>query len=348
MLDYKNIVKNQYSSVNEDEPASNQDEAFERNYEIRDASYALIPHPPIDWIVEQLISEGSVNLFYGEPGVKKTFSLLPMGVCVALGKPWLGINTTACNVLIIDEESGDRRLALRLDASLRGEFGDEATPILYVSLVGFNLDKKIDAIELQELIDNTNAGLVIIDTLADIMEGDENSKQDVQPVFSTLRKVTELTGSAIVVIHHSNKKSGYRGSSAIKGALDLMIKIESEEGSNWIEFKCEKSRDTMVTTFYATAHWSGDQFYLEAAEPQEKVKPLSKSQSYVLRYLTQHGPSSIPDIQSAAYSCSANAARNAVFNLVELGKIYRTNPEEKGRGVVAVYATTKKDQENEE
>ena len=31
-------------------------------------------------------------------------------------------------------------------------------------------------------------------------------------------------------------------------------------------------------------------------------------------------------------------AQNAVYSLVEMGKIYRTNPEEKGRGVIAVYA----------
>ena len=87
-------------------------EDFPERYVIRDASYALAPLPPIEWIIDQLISEGSVNLFYGEPGSKKTYSLLSLGVCVALGKSWLRFDTSQQDVLIIDEESGERRLAL--------------------------------------------------------------------------------------------------------------------------------------------------------------------------------------------------------------------------------------------
>jgi hypothetical protein len=64
---------------------------------------------------------------------------------------------------------------------------------------------------------------------------------------------------------------------------------------------------------------------------------MSKSQSYVIRYLTEHGASSLPDIIGAADSCSPNAARQAVYLLVDDGRVYRINPNDMGRGTEAIY-----------
>lgn len=346
MLDFKQIIESQQSSHIEGE-ITPEPEKYLQRYAIRNASYALSPHPPIEWIVEQLISEGSVNLFYGDPGTKKTYSMLSLAVCVALGKSWLGYVTKPRQVLIIDEESGDRRFALRLGATIRGELGDESTPIQFVCLAGFRLDNKIDVIELQELIEKTGAGMVIIDALADVMEGDENSKQDTQPVFTALRRIAETTNAAIIVIHHSNKKGGYRGSSAIKGALDLMVKIESEEGSHLISFTSEKTRDIEAVRFAGEATWTEDQFFLIEFELSDKPKKRNKSKKYVIRYLSEHGVSPLQTIMDASDSCSSNAARQAVYSLVEDGEVYRTNPNESGRGVKALYDLTKNKDENE-
>jgi predicted ATP-dependent serine protease len=279
-------------------------------------------------------------MFYGEPGSKKTYSLLSMAVCVALGKSWLDFMVSPRTVLFVDEESGERRFTMRLAAAIRGEFGNEDIPLKFVNYPGFKLDSKDDPAELERLITDTGAGLVIIDALADVMDGDENSKKDTQPVFTALRKIADHTDAAIIVIHHSNKSGGYRGSSAIKGALDLMVKIESEEGSHTIIFKTEKSRDTAASKFAATATWSDDLFYLVSADVLDKPSRLSKSQKYVLRYLEEHGSTPLPEIMGAADACSPNAAKQAVYSLVDKEMVYRTNPEERGRGVEAVYALT--------
>jgi hypothetical protein len=316
-------------------------------YVIRNAAYALQPLQPIEYIIDKLISAGSVSLFYGESGSKKTYALLSMAVCVALGKPWLGFDVKPRKVLIVDEESGEKRLSLRLAATIRGELGDENIPLDFVSLASFKLDNKEDPKELEKLITDTGAGLVVIDALTDVMDGDENSKQDTQPVFTTLRRIAERTDAAMIIIHHSNRSGGYRGSSAIKGSLDLMVKITSDEGSEWVDFKSEKTRDVEAIKFSAVAAWTEDQFYLTPGEARA-TKALNKSQKYVIRYLTENGPSPMPDIMESADSCSANAARHAVYSLVDLGTVYRTNPRGNGRGAVAVYALTKEDPTNYE
>lgn len=311
---------------------------------VRNAEFALSPQPPIEWVIDQLIAEGSISIFYGEPGSKKTYSLLSLAVCVALGRPWLGYESNPRKVLIIDEESGERRLTIRIGAAIRGEFGREDTPIEFVSLAGFKLDKKTDAEELYKLIQDRDAGLTIIDALADVMDGDENSKQDTQPVFSNLRKIAEGTNSAIIVIHHSNKSGGYRGSSAIKGALDLMVKIESENDSNWVYFRSEKTRDTEGITLVGVATWTENQFYLSPADGSEKMQIKPKSQQFVIDYLSNNGDSAVSDITDNADICSPESARRAIYTLAAEKIIRRVNAG--GQGKEAIYALTNKETNN--
>jgi RecA-family ATPase len=316
-------------------PAGNQEP---QRFIIRNAAYALQPQLPMRYIVEKLIACGSVNLFYGEPGSKKTYVLISLGVNAAMGKNWIGFNIPQpVKVLIIDEDSGERRLTLRLGAAIRGEIGDETLPIEYVSLAQFKLDNPDDVTIVKALIESSGAQLVIIDALADVMDGDENSKEFVQPVFIALRKIAEQTDAAIIIIHHSNKVGGYRGSSAMKSKVDIMVKVTSEDGSDFINFETEKTRDVTAQKWSARATWTEDQFYLTAADTREKVKPLTDSQAYVMEFLAA-GPQSLPEIENSAQVCSGRTARGAVYSLAKMGKIYRTNPGETGHGAAAIYA----------
>ncbi|NMB68579.1 MAG: AAA family ATPase [Chloroflexi bacterium] len=304
---------------------------------VRRAADALAPQPEVDYILKGLITAGSVNIFYGEPGSKKTYALLSLAVCVASGLPWLDFGTDPRRVLIIDEESGERRMLRRLGEVLRGEGLGPETPVSFVSLAGFSLDDPNDAEILRALIESEGAGLVIIDALADTMTGDENSKQETQPVFNNLRRIAEATNCAVILIHHSNKAGGYRGSTAIKGSVDLMVRVESESGKNSITFTSEKSRDELPQTWGAVAAWIGDRFVLRPTEPEENVH-FSKAENYVMRFLEENGPSAKSVIKAGADICSERAAESAIYSLTGKRLIYRTNPNERGIGVEATYA----------
>lgn len=307
-------------------------------YTIKTAADALEPQPPIDFLLDKVISSNSVNIVYGEPGSGKSYALLSMAVCIANGLPWLGLNTKPTRCLIIDEESGDHRLSRRLGECLRGENAGTETPIDYISLAGFMFDNPADAVELQTIIRSQESGLVIIDALADVMAGDENSKQDVQPVFNHLRKITENTGAAIILIHHSNKSGGYRGSSAIKGAIECMIQCEKSEDDNILHFKSEKNRDGETHKWNAIATWQDDTFTLRRSNA-EKAEFLPSGQEYVIRYLREHGPSSVNAIEGAADTCTAKSANLAIYALARAKQIYRTNPTNNKR-IQAIYALT--------
>ncbi len=305
-------------------------------YSIRKDTDAMKPQPPIDYIIDTLITNASINVFYGEPGSKKTYSTLSMAVCVANGKDWLGFKTKQSPVLIIDEESGEKRLSRRLNETIRGLDCDATGRISYICLAGFKLDNEDDAKIIESEIKNTKAKLVIFDALTDIMDGDENSKKDVQPVMSALRKMADNTDSSFIVIHHSNKIGGYRGSSAIKGSSDLMVQVSSDLNDNTINFKTEKNRDGNFLAWSADAVWEDDTFSLNPVY----VEKVSEREKHIISYLTEHGASLVSDIVNSSEIFKATQLKKAIYKLAKEKKIYRTNPED--GNLKAIYDLPKK------
>lgn len=309
-------------------------------YVLHYALEAMQPQEPIDWIIHELFSAGSVSLLVGEGGTKKTYSLLDAALCVATGKPWLDRPVSQGAVLIIDEESGDRRIKRRISEVMRGHGVDDMT-LAWVTLAQFNLTTKADIDEVDKLIVHTGAKLVIIDALADVALGaDENAVKDMQPLFMGLRGLAEQYQCAIVLIHHANKAGTYRGSSAIKGAVDALIMVESKRKSPTIEFVVVKGRDVDEFEFAAYAEFAKDTednstFRLHPTKPLDKLEHYSKSESYVLDYLREHGPTTLAVLKDKADRCTPNAARLAVYSLVQRGKVARMDAG--GPGDTALY-----------
>jgi len=309
-----------------------------RRYTVRNAAYALEPQPPIDYLVDRLIIPAGIHMFFGNPGAKKTYSLLSMSVCAALGKNWLGYTTRKAKVLWIDEESGEDHMARRLGEAIRGELGNENTPIEFVCLAGWQLDDKTDPEILRMLIEERQADIVIIDALADVMGGDENTVKDVRPVFLNLKRIADKTKAAIIVIHHSNKLGGYRGSSFILGNVDLMVHVKSEDGGQFIDFKTEKVRHGEKQTWSARAVWEDNEFYLQSEATKKHAESLSPSETFVIKYLKEHGDSTVSIIASNADVCSDVAAKRAVYTLANSGLTERKNP----GGKQSIYGLTEK------
>lgn len=322
--------------------AQPQAKAPKPRYRILSSGDHLQPHPPIEHIVDPFIEAGTVNVIFSEPGEGKTLSCLDLGVTVAKGeKEWLGFPIKKCNVLFIDEETGEPHLMRRMGEVLRGHDADQQTPIFSISYARFDLAKNCDSVELIRLINVTNAGLVIIDALSDIAPGrNENSTDEMKPVLTKLRDIAADTGAAIIVIHHANKQGGYRGASTIKADVDTMIKVEKE--NNTITFTSNKVRYGASRSFSALMNWFSldpKSFWLTASAHTPKSKrSFNKGQEYVLRYLLKNGKSVIDDITGNADTCSPETARKAVYALATSSLIERADAG--GRGSTAEYELT--------
>ncbi len=298
------------------------------------AADALGSLPPVTWVVDGLLPEASTSVVFGQPGSKKTWSCLDLAVCVALGKPWFDtLATTQGAVLLVDEESGPRRLLRRLGAVIRGHLGNAGVPIFATSLHGFNFFQPVagaTVADLKNLILQTQARLVVIDALADVMlGGDENAVKDAQKVFHALRQVAESTGAAILVIHHSTKANGgYRGSTAIAGAVDLLLEVTSKQGEANVTFETAKARDSEPQKHAAVGHWTPTEFWLSAGSTvaSSGAKPYTKAQRAVLSFLLgQPGSRGTNAEIGTATQYTSPVVRKAVAELCREGILKRVD-----------------------
>lgn len=299
------------------------------------AADALQPQPPTPWVVEDLLVAGGLSILFGESGAKKTWMALDLVCAVAGGQPWLGRTVMPTPVLIVDEESGRRRLAARLGDTLRGHDLDGITPIFATTMEAYNFTKPEDVNSVAAYISATGARLCVVDSLAATFGGaDENAVAEVQPIMSALRLVAERNECHVSLLHHANRLGAYRGSSALKAAVDLMLLVHSEQDSLDIKFTVEKSRDFESCTFGAKANWEPGRFWLS---PQTFTleESMPRSHAFVLRYLEEHSRATVKGIEEAADVCSSRTARNAVYTLATMGKIRRVNSG--GRGAEALY-----------
>lgn len=310
--------------------AEPEEETTRPRYILHWADEALGDIPPIDWVVDGLFARGSVSLICGNPKTKKTYTMLDCAVCVATGEPWLGRLTQAGTVLIIDEESGDRRLKRRLKKILHGHKLGMGVQVAHTSLEMFNLlSSPVDVQYIDSIMAQLSPVLVIVDALADVMPGgDENSVRDTHPVFQKLRVLAEKHNCAVCVIHHVGKGGTYRGSSAIAGAVDLLMMVDSEQNSTVIVFKGELPRDTEPFIFGAQILFDdmiGTVRLINYAVDPGQAQ-LSKSMRYVVDYLQVHGRRALlEDIASAAPNCTAATARRSVYLLVDKKMVRRAD-----------------------
>lgn len=204
--------------------------------------------PPINWLIDGLIPEEAITIMPGASGSFKTWLAMSMALSVANGTDFLDIFTTRqANVLIIDEESGERLYSERfklLDAP-------DDSSIYIMSMSNFIAKEKTIKDVVKECKEK-GVELVIIDSLVRINSGDENSSRDIAKLFALLRLFTREAIS-VLILHHNRKpgQNGYdassdmRGSSDIKAAVDVQLAVKRIGKSPSIQVERAKCRYEM-------------------------------------------------------------------------------------------------------
>lgn len=191
----------------------------------------LAKQPPGPYLVKGMLQRHSHAVMYGAPGEGKTFVALDLAYHVACGLPWQERRVHQGPVLYLAYE-GIGGLAKRA-AALGKKYEDAEVP-LYIVAADYNLrdvaGRKALAEDLAQLPEKPV--LVVIDTLARAMKGgDENSAQDMGALNDAVSALIQATGACVLLVHHSgkNKDNGARGSSALLGAIDTEIQVDSRQ-----------------------------------------------------------------------------------------------------------------------
>ena len=204
------------------------------------AELAALPKP--NWLIEGVVPASSFCVLFGEPGSGKTFVALSMALSVAADHSWCGKPTASGAVLYVAAE-GLYGLPTRVEA-YQTKHGLSAENIRYLGEAIDLLNQlHIEALLATLKAEGIEPVLIVLDTLARLMVGaDENIAKDMGLAIAGIDRLRQETRATVLVIHHTRKDGKTeRGSSALRGAADVMI--ESKETDRGVKFQCAKMKD---------------------------------------------------------------------------------------------------------
>lgn len=186
--------------------------------------------PPLRWIIPGEIPESSLCVIFGESGAGKSFVSIDYALRVAQTRRVVYIPT--------EGELGYRK---RVEAWCKHHRQPEGD--LHFILGAINLYDKRAFIPLLATIAELKPALVVIDTLAAASAGaDENSSRDMGLILRSCRDVILESDATVMLIHHVGKAGATeRGSSALRGNADVMIRVSPADDVVLIE--CSKTKD---------------------------------------------------------------------------------------------------------
>jgi hypothetical protein len=200
--------------------------------------------PAPSWLIEGILPANALGVLYGAPSVGKTFVALSIALSIAAGHHWCGKPTKSGSVLYVAAE-GAFGLRLRVPAYQR-RHGITAERIRFLG-EGFDLRQTAD---IQKLIStlkafNFHPDFIVLDTLARLIPGaDENSSKDMGEVIRAIDSLRREFTATVLLIHHTVKDGALeRGSGALRGAADVMIKCSAAGDRKLVSIKCDKMKD---------------------------------------------------------------------------------------------------------
>lgn len=192
------------------------------------------------WIFKGVMARGETSAWIAPPGGMKSALMAEASICAAGGVDWHGKrNKGAAGVVYFALERAD--LVLRRLQAHREQLSLNTMPIAVVSgMINLMTAKTVPAvvatIKEAEICFGAPAGLVIFDTFAKLIAaggGDEDRARDQGAVFANVQRVKEKADVHVALVGHTGKDEsrGARGSNAILGDADVMVKISGGDAA---------------------------------------------------------------------------------------------------------------------
>lgn len=204
------------------------------------------PLPPPDWILPDLMERGQFVCIYAPEGHGKSLVMQQqMGAAVAGRIVAGGELNPAATVLYLDQENNQRDLHGRYLAS--GFKHEELERLYYCFADGMPyLHTSAGARELIGLVLKYRPDVVVLDTFARFVEGEQNAPEAPNAFFKFVAKPLTDAGVTVVVLDHTAKDTKTRGpigSRAKTATPHLVWRMEKmEDDSETLLLTLEKDR----------------------------------------------------------------------------------------------------------
>jgi RecA-family ATPase len=209
------------------------------------ADFLKIPRDAEPWLIKPILPRGSwLNLFGKPKKARKSYLALGMAEAIANAKEtWLGFDVREAGPVLFFQADTPHDLWAQRIADIQQGGQHDFSNVWFSSLqtmpYPFNIFEHEEI--LAEMIAAVPGGpvLIVFDTARTMHTGDENSSQDMTLFMHALKRVAG--GMAKILITHDKKGGGHdskdgdgdssdlmegnRGSTAIAGAMDTVVKM---------------------------------------------------------------------------------------------------------------------------
>jgi hypothetical protein len=187
--------------------------------------------PAREYLLEGLIAVREFSVWWGPPKCGKSFLMLRLAYGMSQGLTMWGREATRCPVIYVAAE-GQGGLGSRLEA-LQAKHGPAPDFHLIAQSVDlFSPDADMDSLIAAAM--HIGAKMMVLDTLARVLVGgDENATRDMSAFVRNVDRLREEAKLHVAVVHHGGWEGTHaRGSIALIGAADLVVKVSKGDGRN--------------------------------------------------------------------------------------------------------------------
>jgi hypothetical protein len=188
---------------------------------------------PVAWLVDEYLERGATVIVFGDPAAFKTFVVLDLALHLAAGHDWHGQRVERGHTVAYICGEGERGIGRRIEGWCRHHGVDRDGLPLFASNMPGNFTDEATRREmvaaLAEDLRGLRPDLIVVDTLARNLGGDENDNSAINQMFALLdSELRALSDCTVILIGHPGHvdKERPRGASALRGNCDADIRVQ--------------------------------------------------------------------------------------------------------------------------
>lgn len=268
----------------------------------------------LHWIIENFFCEGDIVLLAGRPQIGKTTVALNILKACETGDSFLGLKAKKVNCGFLNTEKHQSTLQKSKLLGLK------QTIYLHSGREELTIESLKD---LQKIIEFYNLRLLVIDHLCDFLKPKISSPQKlydfqtVRNLMNQLRRVSEATGCAIILIHHLKKhdktlseidEEAVLGSTALPACSDVVALIFKKTGRKYLRI----SGNALETEQEICFDFENDNLNIIEIIDQTKT---SKTKKIILELLRTEGGKCFREITEYVYKGLLDTSYNTCRSL---------------------------------
>jgi hypothetical protein len=298
----------------------------------------LLALPEPTWLLDRIVPDASLSVLYGASDSYKSFLALDWNLCVATGRSWHGHEVARLGYIVYVAGEGRSGLGVRVRAWWLAHGRPDMSRVRFLPEAINLRDREVIARARRTLASlPERPRLLTIDTMArTIPGGDENSAKDIGEFIAS---IGQPPADGQLVIHHSGRDGDHeRGSTALRGAADMVAKLARTGSGPLAELTCDKLKDGAKwepVTLQLEPQETGSCVLSRIVRTPAAIERHDRIEADVLAYVTQHAPATKRAVRHEVEGKN-DAKDKALDALAKNGRITKTSkgyvPCPEGRG----------------